>query len=86
MGTSISQNQIPQIPFDTTNSWYSCRNKNSRKTLCDHIFDHLYEYPTKSVLQIIFHFNQQPLDTTASRGIFFDLFFVLCGSIFEHGR
>ncbi len=86
MGRSISQYQIPKIPFDTTNSWCFYWDENSCKTLYDRIFDHLHKYPAKSVLQTIFHSNQQPPETTASRGIFSDLFFVLCGSIFEHGR
>ena len=71
MGMSISQNQILQIPFDTTNSWCFCCNENSCKTLYDHIFDHLHEYPAKSVLQIIFHQINSPLKQKRQGGIFF---------------
>ncbi len=42
---SISQKQVPQIPFDTTLSRQFGCGENNCKTLDDHIFDHLHKIP-----------------------------------------
>ncbi len=56
MCRSISHNPILQTPFYSTLSPSFYQDKNCRKTLDDHIFDHLHEIPLKMVI---------------SRGIFF---------------
>ena len=50
MCRSISHNPILQTPFYSTLSPSFYQDKNCRKTLDDHIFDHLHEIPLETVI------------------------------------